>query len=112
MLLAQGSVVYYGAANKAVDYFDSIGYPCSKFSNPTDFFSKLYSTYQNILMVVTIVKLIHIEQSSKASYDRVQLLVESYKKSELCEQNQSVQPTYVELEKKKTKVRKFLGNFC
>ena len=43
MLLAQGSVVYYGAANKAVDYFDSIGYPCSKFSNPTDFFSKLYS---------------------------------------------------------------------
>ena len=40
MLLANGSVVYYGPANQAVNYFTSIGYPCPEFTNPSDYFSK------------------------------------------------------------------------
>ncbi|NWJ09764.1 ABCG2 protein, partial [Crypturellus undulatus] len=37
-LLALGKVLYHGPANKALEYFRSIGYECEPFNNPADFF--------------------------------------------------------------------------
>ncbi|KAL6055486.1 ATP-binding cassette sub-family G member 2-like [Balamuthia mandrillaris] len=38
LLLSQGKTVYFGAANKAVDYFASLGFKCPRFRNPPDYF--------------------------------------------------------------------------
>ncbi|KCV68816.1 hypothetical protein H696_04233 [Fonticula alba] len=40
LLVARGRVAFRGEASRAVDYFDSLGYPCPTFSNPSDFFMK------------------------------------------------------------------------
>jgi hypothetical protein len=40
MLLSNGKVVYFGPANMARQYFADLGYPCPKYTNPGDFFSK------------------------------------------------------------------------
>mmetsp|Transcript_64833 Transcript_64833/g.103157 ORF Transcript_64833/g.103157 Transcript_64833/m.103157 type:complete len:720 (+) Transcript_64833:91-2250(+) len=37
VLLAKGNVVYFGAADKVVDYFASIGYRCPQYTNIADF---------------------------------------------------------------------------
>eukprot|EP00183_Erythrolobus_madagascarensis_P001359 CAMPEP_0185850942 /NCGR_PEP_ID=MMETSP1354-20130828/4874_1 /TAXON_ID=708628 /ORGANISM="Erythrolobus madagascarensis, Strain CCMP3276" /LENGTH=740 /DNA_ID=CAMNT_0028551673 /DNA_START=159 /DNA_END=2381 /DNA_ORIENTATION=+ len=41
LLLAEGSVVYFGDAQRAVDYFAEIGYPCPYGFNPADYFLQL-----------------------------------------------------------------------
>ena len=38
MLLKAGLVVYYGPANKTVDFFAEAGYPCPPLTNPADHF--------------------------------------------------------------------------
>eukprot|EP01103_Thecamoeba_quadrilineata_P005447 TRINITY_DN15243_c0_g1_i1.p1 TRINITY_DN15243_c0_g1~~TRINITY_DN15243_c0_g1_i1.p1 ORF type:complete len:644 (+),score=100.96 TRINITY_DN15243_c0_g1_i1:141-2072(+) len=38
LLLSQGNVVYFGPANKAVEYFAAVGIHCGNFTNPADFF--------------------------------------------------------------------------
>ncbi|NXI56077.1 ABCG2 protein, partial [Chloroceryle aenea] len=37
-LLAAGRVLYHGPAQRAIDYFQSIGYQCEPYNNPADFF--------------------------------------------------------------------------
>ncbi|XP_071808531.1 broad substrate specificity ATP-binding cassette transporter ABCG2-like isoform X1 [Asterias amurensis] len=37
-LLSKGETVYHGKANKALDYFKSLGYHCEEHNNPPDFF--------------------------------------------------------------------------
>ncbi|NXI41304.1 ABCG2 protein, partial [Galbula dea] len=37
-LLAAGRVLFHGAAQRAIDYFQSIGYQCEPYNNPADFF--------------------------------------------------------------------------
>jgi ABC-type multidrug transport system ATPase subunit len=44
ILMSDGRILYAGAANKAVEYFASQGYPCPQYSNPADFF--FMSVYQ------------------------------------------------------------------
>eukprot|EP01094_Clydonella_sp_ATCC50884_P027291 TRINITY_DN7793_c0_g1_i1.p1 TRINITY_DN7793_c0_g1~~TRINITY_DN7793_c0_g1_i1.p1 ORF type:complete len:624 (+),score=138.80 TRINITY_DN7793_c0_g1_i1:259-2130(+) len=41
MVMAKGHVVYFGDANKAVEYYESKGYPCPVHENPPDFFVDL-----------------------------------------------------------------------
>lgn len=36
MLLAQGKVVYFGPANRAVEYFAGLGFHCPQHYNPAD----------------------------------------------------------------------------
>jgi ABC-type multidrug transport system ATPase subunit/ABC-type multidrug transport system permease subunit len=43
MLMVRGNIIYTGAANKAVHYFDGVGYPCPKLTNPSDHFMKIMS---------------------------------------------------------------------
>ena len=43
MLLAQGRIIYFNDANKAVDYFKGIDYPCPNLSNPADYFMSIMS---------------------------------------------------------------------
>jgi len=38
LLIAKGKIIYQNLANKSVDYFAGIGYPCPELSNPCDFF--------------------------------------------------------------------------
>ncbi|KAF7474253.1 hypothetical protein GHT09_015045 [Marmota monax] len=37
-LLASGRLIFHGPAQKALGYFESIGYPCEPYNNPADFF--------------------------------------------------------------------------
>eukprot|EP00644_Phytophthora_capsici_P001152 jgi/Phyca11/576285/estExt2_Genewise1.C_PHYCAscaffold_860075 len=39
-LLSDGSCVYDGPASEAVEYFDSLGFPCPEFVSPTDHFMR------------------------------------------------------------------------
>ena len=43
MLMANGKILYMNDANKAVDYFNQIGYPCKLGDNPADFFMTMMS---------------------------------------------------------------------
>lgn len=43
MLLAQGRVIYFNEAEKAVDYFSSIGFACPEMTNPADYFMTIMS---------------------------------------------------------------------
>ncbi|KAJ2156583.1 hypothetical protein GGF46_005090 [Coemansia sp. RSA 552] len=43
LLLSQGHLVYFGSANQAIDYFESMGFPCPMRQNPADFFIDLMS---------------------------------------------------------------------
>ncbi|KAF8361259.1 abcx-1, partial [Pristionchus pacificus] len=40
-IFASGRLVYCGASNEMVDYFESIGYPCPPFKNPCDYYVDL-----------------------------------------------------------------------
>uniref|UniRef100_A0A673HE07 ATP-binding cassette sub-family G member 2-like n=1 Tax=Sinocyclocheilus rhinocerous TaxID=307959 RepID=A0A673HE07_9TELE len=37
-LMNKGEIIYAGAANKAITYFEGLGYKCEPFNNPADFF--------------------------------------------------------------------------
>jgi hypothetical protein len=43
MLLADGRIIYMNDADRAVDYFSSIGQKCPSHSNPADFFMFMMS---------------------------------------------------------------------
>ena len=43
MLLARGKVIYFNEADKAVDYFSSIGYKVPEMCNPADYFMQIMS---------------------------------------------------------------------
>lgn len=43
MLLAKGKIIYFNAADKAVDYFGNIGFQCPDLSNPADYFMTMMS---------------------------------------------------------------------
>ncbi len=36
ILMRKGDIVYQGAANKAIDYFEKLGYPLPEHTNPAD----------------------------------------------------------------------------
>ncbi|MEQ2199273.1 ATP-binding cassette sub- G member 8 [Xenoophorus captivus] len=38
VLLSSGSAVYFGAAQDMVPYFTTLGYPCPRYCNPSDFY--------------------------------------------------------------------------
>eukprot|EP00735_Rhodelphis_limneticus_P014337 TRINITY_DN8348_c0_g1::TRINITY_DN8348_c0_g1_i1::g.29096::m.29096 TRINITY_DN8348_c0_g1::TRINITY_DN8348_c0_g1_i1::g.29096 ORF type:complete len:648 (+),score=164.82,sp/Q64343/ABCG1_MOUSE/32.13/2e-94,ABC2_membrane/PF01061.19/4.5e-40,ABC_tran/PF00005.22/6.2e-26,ABC_tran/PF00005.22/3.6e+03,ABC2_membrane_3/PF12698.2/4.7e-09,AAA_21/PF13304.1/0.051,AAA_21/PF13304.1/0.00089,AAA_21/PF13304.1/3.6e+03,DUF258/PF03193.11/6.6e-05,SMC_N/PF02463.14/26,SMC_N/PF02463.14/0.15,ABC2_membrane_2/PF12679.2/2.2e+03,ABC2_ len=41
LLLGRGKVVYLGPVSESLNYFEEIGYPCPKYSNPCDHFLRL-----------------------------------------------------------------------
>ncbi|XP_030626303.1 ATP-binding cassette sub-family G member 8 isoform X2 [Chanos chanos] len=43
VLLSSGSAVYFGQAQDMVPYFTSLGYPCPRYCNPSDFYVDLIS---------------------------------------------------------------------
>lgn len=43
MLLAKGKVIYFNQADRAVNYFQGIGYKCPELSNPADYFMSIMS---------------------------------------------------------------------
>ena len=42
-LMAKGKIIYHNSADKAVNYFTTIGYKCPDKTNPADFFMNLMS---------------------------------------------------------------------
>ena len=46
-LLAAGSPVYCGPARDMVSYFTSLGHPCPRYCNPSDFYGELEYSEEN-----------------------------------------------------------------
>ncbi|KAG6586867.1 ABC transporter-like protein [Phytophthora cinnamomi] len=67
-LMANGSVVYDGPAKDALDYFNSQGYPCPAFSNPAEHFMRQLAVLD--------------AENDRAGAQRVQTLIDSWKKSQ------------------------------
>lgn len=42
-LLARGKIIFFGQADKSVDYFNNIGFKCPEMSNPADYFMSMMS---------------------------------------------------------------------
>jgi ABC-type multidrug transport system ATPase subunit len=74
MLLCNGQIVYFGRADRAVQYFTDLGYPCPQHTNPADYF----------------IKLIHVEQGNEVSKNRVDQFIQAYQNSELRRVQESV----------------------
>lgn len=87
MLLAKGQVVYFGDSQSAVEYFSKINYPCPKYVNPPDHY----------------IKLIHIDQSSEESEERVMKLIDKYNESDLYKKNQIQEIKQIPIPKEKVK---------
>uniref|UniRef100_A0A9J8B938 ABC transporter domain-containing protein n=2 Tax=Cyprinus carpio carpio TaxID=630221 RepID=A0A9J8B938_CYPCA len=58
-LMNKGEIIYAGAANKAITYFEDLGYKCEPFNNPADFFLDVTNG--------TILPQIHNNKSEKCS---------------------------------------------
>uniref|UniRef100_A0A671PIS5 ATP-binding cassette sub-family G member 2-like n=1 Tax=Sinocyclocheilus anshuiensis TaxID=1608454 RepID=A0A671PIS5_9TELE len=58
-LMNKGEIIYAGAANKAITYFEDLGYKCEPFNNPADFFLDVTNR--------TVLPQIHNNQSDKCS---------------------------------------------
>lgn len=43
MLLAKGKVIYFNAKDKAVPYFNGIGFKCPELTTPSDYFMSIMS---------------------------------------------------------------------
>ena len=41
MIVNKGKVLYFGAANKSLDFYTQTGYPCPEEKNPLDFYIDL-----------------------------------------------------------------------
>lgn len=41
LMMVRGNIIYQGPASQAVSYFASIGFPCPKLTNPSDYFMKI-----------------------------------------------------------------------
>ncbi|XDV50801.1 hypothetical protein PO909_019812 [Leuciscus waleckii] len=58
-LMNKGEIIYAGAADKAVTYFEDLGYKCAPFNNPADFFLDVING--------TVLPQIHNNKSEKCS---------------------------------------------
>uniref|UniRef100_A0A673HEI8 ATP-binding cassette sub-family G member 2-like n=1 Tax=Sinocyclocheilus rhinocerous TaxID=307959 RepID=A0A673HEI8_9TELE len=58
-LMNKGEIIYAGAANKAITYFEGLGYKCEPFNNPADFFLDVTNG--------TVLSQIHNNKSEKCS---------------------------------------------
>uniref|UniRef100_A0A8C2AUV6 ATP-binding cassette, sub-family G (WHITE), member 2c n=1 Tax=Cyprinus carpio TaxID=7962 RepID=A0A8C2AUV6_CYPCA len=58
-LINKGEITYAGAANKAISYFEDLGYKCEPFNNPADFFLDVTNG--------TVLPQIHNNKSEKCS---------------------------------------------
>ncbi|XP_052469718.1 broad substrate specificity ATP-binding cassette transporter ABCG2 isoform X1 [Carassius gibelio] len=58
-LMNKGEIIYAGAANKAIGYFENLGYKCEPFNNPADFFLDVTNG--------TVLPQIHNDKSEKCS---------------------------------------------
>ncbi|XP_059374085.1 broad substrate specificity ATP-binding cassette transporter ABCG2-like isoform X1 [Carassius carassius] len=58
-LMNKGEIIYAGAANKAITYFENLGYKCEPFNNPADFFLDVTNG--------TVLPQIHNNKSEKCS---------------------------------------------
>ena len=48
ILMTEGNIIYQGLAKKSTEYFSELGFECSRFSNPADYFMKMLQHIQNI----------------------------------------------------------------
>ncbi|XP_056105652.1 broad substrate specificity ATP-binding cassette transporter ABCG2c isoform X1 [Rhinichthys klamathensis goyatoka] len=58
-LMNKGEIIYAGAADKAITYFEDLGYKCEPFNNPADFFLDVING--------TVLPQIHNNKSEKCS---------------------------------------------
>ncbi|KTF76382.1 hypothetical protein cypCar_00034084 [Cyprinus carpio] len=58
-LINKGEITYAGAANRAISYFEDLGYKCEPFNNPADFFLDVTNG--------TVLPQIHNNKSEKCS---------------------------------------------
>lgn len=58
-LMNKGEIIYAGAADKAITYFEDLGYKCEPFNNPADFFLDVING--------TVLSQIHNNKSEKCS---------------------------------------------
>eukprot|EP00027_Filamoeba_sp_ATCC50430_P001778 CAMPEP_0168555874 /NCGR_PEP_ID=MMETSP0413-20121227/8573_1 /TAXON_ID=136452 /ORGANISM="Filamoeba nolandi, Strain NC-AS-23-1" /LENGTH=847 /DNA_ID=CAMNT_0008586765 /DNA_START=41 /DNA_END=2584 /DNA_ORIENTATION=- len=82
ILLAKGHMVYNGPTADAVTYFASINYPTPSFTNPADWFMDI----------------LHIDPNDAASDQRVNYLIESYRKSDMQSTQQEIKATKLEFQ--------------
>ncbi|XP_078659313.1 broad substrate specificity ATP-binding cassette transporter ABCG2-like [Branchiostoma floridae x Branchiostoma belcheri] len=85
MLLANGEVVYHGAADQALDYFQSIGHECELHNNPADFFLDVINGDSTAVAAV----MNDIEKEEKMEELSVQVLNDNNKKESTDSQNNS-----------------------
>ncbi len=45
MMIMIGNIVYFGPAQKAVDYFSRLNFDCPKYANPADYLCKYPRNY-------------------------------------------------------------------
>lgn len=72
IVLGQGSTIYFGPREGAIDYFESIGFPIPVRQNPSDIYLQLTN--------------IDFDTNQRGGKERLTILIEAYKKSEFAKQ--------------------------
>ncbi|NXA30680.1 ABCG2 protein, partial [Ibidorhyncha struthersii] len=101
-LLAAGRVLYHGPAQKAIEYFQSIGYQCEPYNNPADFFLDIINGDST---AVAMSKIDEPNTEERTEYDKTlaEELAEKYSNSAYYQETKAVLENTSLGDKKKTK---------
>ena len=94
MLLARGKIIYFNKADKAVDYFGSIGFQCPDLSNPADYFMTMMSIESIELETQSAAGSVFVDQDRiQEEYKKtIDLFDKKYLESDLCNDHTEIAP--------------------
>ncbi|XP_069486639.1 broad substrate specificity ATP-binding cassette transporter ABCG2-like [Ambystoma mexicanum] len=106
-LLASGKLMYHGQSEKALQYFQSIGYVCEPYNNPADFFLDIINGDSTAVALNNNLEDINLDAMEvKNSDDRsvVEKLSELYSRTSFCQETKAKLERMSTKEKVKTNI--------
>ena len=84
LLLSEGHTIYQGSASESVDYFTAFGFKCPEYTNPSDYYLKVFSSSKCNHFAPNLTYFYRIANEEKETSqfeDKLKMLTSEYEKS-------------------------------